>query len=177
MFDITADVRILLPRVDDPSAWLQFSPLNFCRSSGSLLLRGEAQEEPSSVAAAHITCSHGSWNSLACSSPPHSPPGTSEVAGAAEAASFVEPIEEDFLSGDENQDPDGDWQPTQNTSSTSRGGRTRKRPRCPCCIPGSGGPAAKSSARWSEAEPAPAAARRGGKTNRQKTDKKRPESE
>lgn len=167
MFDITADVRILLQRVDDPSARFQVSSLNLCNPSGSLLVRGEARQEPSAATTAHVACLHGSRNSLTCSSLPHSPPGTHEVA---EAASFLEPIEEDFLSDDENHAHGGAWQPT---SSTSRGGRTRKRPRCPCCIPGSGVPVTK--ARLSEAEPV--AARRNWKTNRQKTDKKKLDSD
>lgn len=167
MFQVTADVRILLQRVDDPSARLQVSSLNLCNPSRNLLLRREAQQEPSATTTARVACSHGSRDSLPCSSLPHSTPGTYEVA---EAASFLQPIEEDFLSEDENQGHHGAWQPS---STTSRGGRTRKRPRCPCCIPGSGVPAAK--ARWSEAEPV--AVRRSWKMNRQRTDKKQLDSE
>lgn len=155
MFDITADVRILLQRVDDPSARLDLSVLNLCNLSGCLL-RGER----TAAITAHVPCLHGSRKSLTSSSLPHSPPGTNEV------ASFLEPIDDDFLSDHENQDRDGARRPT---SSTSRGGRTRKRPRCPCCIPGSGVGAAK--ARLSEVEPA--APRKSLKLNRQKTDKKR----
>lgn len=156
MFDITADVRILLHRVDDPSARHPVSTLNFCNLFGSLPLRGEARKERSAATTAHVPCLHSSRNSITCT--------------VGKATSFVEPIEDDFLSDYENQGHDGTWQPT---SSTTRGGRTRKRPKCPCCIPSSEVPAAK--ARWSEAEPA--AARKNLKANRQKTDRKMLDSE
>ncbi|XP_044068803.1 uncharacterized protein lrif1 [Siniperca chuatsi] len=73
---------------------------------------------------------------------------------------YVEPIDEDFLSTDENDIPnsqDAAARPQTQTrvdlsTDTSRMGRTRKRTMCPCCIPGTQGPAVKSSATSEEPE-------------------------
>lgn len=169
-----ADVRILLQRVDDP-ARPQLSHLNLRRPPRSLPLGGEAPQDASAGTAAHVTCLRRSQNSITCGSLLHSPAGTSEaptaVATAAAVASYGEPIEEDFPSGVEKQAPDGARQAAQNPGSTSRGGRTRKRTTCRCCVPSSGGPAAKMSARWPEAEPAERMeTRTGGKPNRKRPD-------
>ncbi|KAM6929738.1 uncharacterized protein lrif1 [Lycodopsis pacificus] len=71
---------------------------------------------------------------------------------------YGEPIEEDFLSADENDFPDSrdTAGPSQTcadlNANTGRLGRKRKRPTCPCCIAGTQDPAARSSAKSDEPE-------------------------
>ncbi|XP_037335278.2 uncharacterized protein lrif1 [Pungitius pungitius] len=71
---------------------------------------------------------------------------------------YVEPIDEDFLSADEN-----DFSYSRNTAgrpqtcadlnaNTRRHGRKRKRPTCPCCIAGTQDPTARFSAKSEEPE-------------------------
>ncbi|KAM7405465.1 hypothetical protein PAMP_012725 [Pampus punctatissimus] len=66
---------------------------------------------------------------------------------------YVEPIDDDLPSADENDIPNSQAQTCVNpNSNTRRMGRARKRTMCPCCIPGALDPAVKSSARLEEAE-------------------------
>lgn len=92
---------------------------------------------------------------------------------------YVEPIDEDFLSTDENDMPNS--QDTQTcvdlNANTRRIGRTRKRTVCPCCVSGTQGPAAKSSTKSSEPENKWAwtteqTSRKGGKTKAARKDVK-----
>lgn len=187
MFRITADVRIFLQRVDESSAWPAL-PQSPQRASPSRLgelsspdlctpsrtdLRAGAEQEPSADAVTHTRCSGFNQNpshlsAFICNKP-------SEL-----AMSFVEPIEEDFLSMDENGVPDGAGTPPQPcaapATNTSRGGRTRKRTMCPCCVPGSEVPAAKASAKsWEAVRTAwetEKTGRRGGKTRAVKSDER-----
>lgn len=192
MFQITADVRIFLQRVDESSAWpalprslQQASPSRLDELSSPDLcspsrtdLRAGAEQEPSAVT--HTRCSHFNQNSnplsaFTCNKRSESSTETSEP-----AMSFVEPIEEDFLSTDENSVPDGAGPPAQPcaapSTNTSRGGRTRKRTMCPCCVPGSEVPAQKVSAKsWEAVRTAwetEKTGRRGGKTRAVKKDER-----
>lgn len=94
---------------------------------------------------------------------------------------FVEPIDEDFLSSDENDSQDTDAAPQTPTCvdlnvNTSRMGRTRKRTMCPCCIPGTEVPAVKSSAKAVEPEKwawkAEKTSKKGGRTKAVRKDEK-----
>lgn len=196
MFQIMADVKIFLQRVDESSAWpalpqsLQrvspsrldkLSSLDLCSPSRTDLGAG-AEQEPSADAVTHTRCSHFNQNSnplsaFTCNKRSESSTGMSEP-----AMSFVEPIEEDFLSTDENGVPDGARTTAQSCAApspnTSRGGRTRKRTMCPCCVPGSEVPAAKASAKSWEAVrtvwETEKTGRRGGKTRAVKRDERTP---
>ncbi|XP_070765878.1 ligand-dependent nuclear receptor-interacting factor 1 [Enoplosus armatus] len=88
-----------------------------------------------------------------CHSGQSSLKGTSCDVETEPVISYVEPIDEDFLSANENDIPnsqDAAARPQTQTrvdlSTNSRVGRTRKRTMCPCCIPGAQGPAVKSKA-------------------------------
>ncbi|XP_068604810.1 ligand-dependent nuclear receptor-interacting factor 1 [Brachionichthys hirsutus] len=74
--------------------------------------------------------------------------GTSHE-GADSALCYVEPIDEDFLSTDENDIPNSQDTDTQTgLIANTRMGRTRKRTMCPCCTSGSqGSPVAKPGAK------------------------------
>lgn len=94
---------------------------------------------------------------------------------------FVEPIDEDFLSSDENDSQDIDTAPQTPTCvdsnvNTRRIGRTRKRTVCPCCIPGTEVPAAKSSAKSVEPEKwagkAEKTSKKGGRTKAARKEEK-----
>ncbi|KAK9515800.1 hypothetical protein VZT92_026415 [Zoarces viviparus] len=99
-----------------------------------------------------LECSHFKVNSNP------SPKGTCSDVETEPMIGYGEPIEEDFLSADENDFPDS--QDTAGRSqtwadlnaNTGRLGRKRKRPTCPCCIAGTQDPAARSRAKSDEPE-------------------------
>nr|XP_046253920.1 ligand-dependent nuclear receptor-interacting factor 1 [Scatophagus argus] len=99
-------------------------------------------------------------SALKCNSGQSSLKGTSCDVDTEPVIGYVEPIDEDILSTDENDIPnsqDTDAQPQTPScvdlnTNTRRMGRTRKRTVCRCCIPGSHVPAVKSSAKSVEPE-------------------------
>lgn len=112
-----------------------------------------------------LKCSHFKLNSsplstLTCNSDQKSPQGTPCSFENEPLSGFVEPIDEDFLSTDENdipksQDADAGPQTAMRVElniNTRRRERTRKRTTCPCCIPVNEVPAVKSSTKSLEQE-------------------------
>ncbi|XP_031732779.1 uncharacterized protein lrif1 [Anarrhichthys ocellatus] len=99
-----------------------------------------------------LECSHFKVNTNT------SPKGTCGDVETEPMTGYGEPIEEDFLSADENDFPDSrDTAGRSQTcadlnANTGRLGRKRKRPTCPCCIAGTQDPAARSSAKSDEPE-------------------------
>ncbi|XP_068589791.1 uncharacterized protein lrif1 [Cebidichthys violaceus] len=99
-----------------------------------------------------LECSHFKENTNS------SPKGTCGDVETEPMIGYGEPIDEDFLSTDENDSPDsrdtaGRSQTCANlNANTRRQGRKRKRPTCPCCIAGTQDPAARSSAKSDEPE-------------------------
>lgn len=189
MFQITADVRISLQRVDESLSWRRASPSRLDELSSPDLcspsrtdLRAGAEQEPSADAVTHARCSHFNRNSKPLSAFTCNKRSESRTETSEPAMSFVEPIEEDFLGTDENGAPDAAGSPAQScaapSTNTSRGGRTRKRTMCPCCVPGSELPAAKVSAKsWEAVRTAwetEKTGRRGGKTRAVKKDERTP---
>lgn len=94
---------------------------------------------------------------------------------------FVEPIDEDFLSSDENDSQDFETALQTPTCvdlnvNTRRVGRTRKRTMCPCCIPVTEIPAVKSSAKSVESEKwagkAEKTSKKGGRTKAARKEEK-----
>nr|XP_020474668.1 uncharacterized protein LOC109971017 isoform X4 [Monopterus albus] len=86
--------------------------------------------------------------------------GTSCNVETEAVSGYMEPIDEDFPSTDENNSPKSQDTAAQlqartsvdvNTNTRGRG-RTRKRTMCPCCTPGTRDPAVKSSLRLEEPE-------------------------
>ncbi|XP_061697268.1 uncharacterized protein lrif1 isoform X2 [Syngnathoides biaculeatus] len=67
---------------------------------------------------------------------------------------YVEPIDDDISSIDENYIPDSSaaWSLNSALSNTSRMGRPRKRTTCPCCVPGTLGLSTRSSTRAVDSE-------------------------
>ncbi|XP_068187913.1 ligand-dependent nuclear receptor-interacting factor 1 isoform X2 [Antennarius striatus] len=189
MFSITADVKILLQRIDEASAveslqrqsimlaetllkktsWLRnkdcllqnFNSPQEMHKDSSLIhfkpvesvaeqnLLADPPSPNQNVHTAPLKCSHFKKNtdSLSKSSLTET---SYDVMNS--ALCYVEPIDEDFLSTDENDIPN-----SQNTDArqliptcvdliaNTRMGRTRKRTICPCCKSGSQGPAVKSN--------------------------------
>ncbi|XP_076598258.1 uncharacterized protein lrif1 [Chaetodon auriga] len=209
MFQITADVKICLQRIDEGPAGSVLEKLLQSESIRSVedhrKRNGALQEkdffiqdhyrppEPDSdsglstvkrvkvlteqeLSADHTTlsshthtgplkCSHFKLNTrpvsaLKCNSGQSSLRGTSCDVEAEPVIGYVEPIDEDILSTDENGIPNSqDTDPLTQTltfvdlnTNTRRVGRTRKRTICPCCIPGAQASAVKSSARSVEPE-------------------------
>ncbi|XP_034393323.1 ligand-dependent nuclear receptor-interacting factor 1 [Cyclopterus lumpus] len=119
-----------------------------------------AQQEPSkdspspSPRAGHgpPECSHFKVNTNP------SPRGTCGDVETEPMTGYVEPIDEDFLSAEEEDFPDSrDTAGRSQTcadlnANTGRQGRKRKRPTCPCCIPGAPDPPARSSEKSEEPE-------------------------
>ncbi|KAK2898104.1 hypothetical protein Q8A73_014484 [Channa argus] len=181
MFGVTADVKICLRRVDDTSVWpvltqpLQIEcigPVEHHQEATNTLqdlygsckkqkmdnsmglinvrrvrLRNELESSTSHTDIRIDNKCHSGHNSLY---------GTScDVRTAAEIG-YVEPIDEDFSSTDENEvhnSYDATAQPQSQTcvdmKTKTRIGRTRKQTMCPCCTPG---PAVKSTVRLEEME-------------------------
>lgn len=136
-----------------------------------------------------LQCSQFKLNSnplcaLTCNSSQKSLKGTPCDVETEPMMGFVEPIDEDFLSTDENDIPnsqDTDNGPQTPTcvdlnTTTRRMGRTRKRTMCPCCIPGTEVPAVKSSAKSVEPEkwawPIEKTSKKSGRTKAVRKDEK-----
>uniref|UniRef100_A0A3Q3X728 Ligand dependent nuclear receptor interacting factor 1 n=1 Tax=Mola mola TaxID=94237 RepID=A0A3Q3X728_MOLML len=108
----------------------------------------------------HIKLKSNHLSTLKCSSGQKPLKGNPRAVESQPVIGFVEPIDEDFLSTDENDIPnsqDMDVGPQTLTcvdvnTNTRRMGRTRKRTMCPCCIPCTEIPAVKSNAKSLEPE-------------------------
>lgn len=188
IFGITANVKICLQRIDEASLWclpakpLQSESIKSLEdhqepTSGlkrkdlytpqdvkrvNVLTKQELSEE-----SGPLKCSHFKLNTKPlsvfenkCHSDNTSLKRKSYDVETEPVIGYIEPIDEDFLSIDENdipnsQDPASGPQ-TQTcvdpSMNTRRIGRTRKRTICLCCIPGTQGPAVKSSAKSEEPE-------------------------
>ncbi|XP_031167042.1 ligand-dependent nuclear receptor-interacting factor 1 isoform X2 [Sander lucioperca] len=182
IFGITANVKVCLQRIDGASVGsrpaglrgkeLFLKDLNRPQESGSCSGVNVPTEqellEGSATPSAHtdiepLKCSHLKPNTKPLSvlkNKRHlgdtSLKGTSCDVETEPAFGYVEPIDEDFLSMDENdipnaQDPAGRPQ-TQTcadlNANTRRMGRTRKRTMCPCCIPGAQDPKSEEPEDW-----------------------------
>ncbi|KAE8293057.1 Ligand-dependent nuclear receptor-interacting factor 1 Receptor-interacting factor 1 [Larimichthys crocea] len=108
------------------------------------------QERPADPATpgphTHLQCSHlEQTKTLKCNSGQRSLKETPCDVETKPLISYLEPIDEDFLSTDENNPTDALPQTCVNlNTNTRRMGRTRKRTFCPCCITGTHDPATKS---------------------------------
>ncbi|XP_028438504.1 uncharacterized protein lrif1 isoform X2 [Perca flavescens] len=176
IFGITANVKVCLQRIDGASVGsrpagsrgeeLSLKDLN--RPQGSDSCSG-AKAEGSAAPSAHadvepLRCSHFQPNAKPLSvskGKRHAGDaplkGTSSCDAETEPAfGYVEPIEEDFLSTDENDIPnaqDAAGRPATQTcadlnANTRRMGRTRKRTTCPCCVPGAQDPKSEEPEDW-----------------------------
>ncbi|XP_035512712.1 ligand-dependent nuclear receptor-interacting factor 1 [Morone saxatilis] len=203
MFRITADARICLQRIDEAPSWLKEKEL-FLQDVYSLqetdsdklglnnvrrwkVLTGQEVSADPHTHTGPLKCSHFKLNTkplsaLKCHSGQNSLKGTSHDVETELVIGYVEPIDEDFLSTDENVIPssqDTDARPQTATcvdlnTNTRRVGRTRKRTMCPCCIPGTQYPAVKSSTKSIEPEKwartTEQTSRKGGKQERRASD-------
>lgn len=158
IFGVTADVKICLYRVDETSVWPDHTqPLQSESSLGSVENLHESckkqkmhNELDLSADPATRTCQ----THISIENKCYSGENSCDVRSAAEIG-YVEPIEEDFSSTDENKvlttaHPQSQTCVAVNTKT--RLGRTRKRTMCPCCTPGTLGPAVKSAVRSEEPE-------------------------
>nr|XP_033483869.1 ligand-dependent nuclear receptor-interacting factor 1 [Epinephelus lanceolatus] len=145
-------------------------------SNGHINVRkvtGQELSEDSATPSPHtdigpLKCSHFKLNTQAlsllrkkCHSGNTSLKGISCDVETEPVIGYMEPIDEDFLSTDENDIPNSQDTASQpqtqtcadlNTNTTRRMGRMRKRTVCPCCIPCTQDPVVKSSARSQEPE-------------------------
>lgn len=171
MFGITADVKVVLQRIDDTAA--ESVPAESSRSvkekdifPPDLHSPPEpnivpTEQDPSAPPLSGVTppkCSHLKLNTKApsasnqkCPSGQSSPNWTSCDTEIEPVIGYVEPIEEDFISVDGNniltsQDSADCPQTCVDLSiNIRRLGRMRKRPMCPCCVSSPLDPAVKSS--------------------------------
>lgn len=145
----------------DPLLQYLSSPREIASYRDSVIDVIREEHEPSVDPATPLKCSHFKLNTKPLSAVKSKcPAGQSSLRGAScgfemePVTGYVEPIEEDFLSTDENDIPNS--QDTQTcvdlNTNTRRIGRTRKRTVCPCCLAGSQSPAAKFTAKSSEPE-------------------------
>ncbi|TNN53049.1 hypothetical protein EYF80_036742 [Liparis tanakae] len=168
MFGITADVRIDLRRTDAASA--RSPPAEPPRSErveaaaehretssgfkdGELFTRPETErcDEPVDAKRAKVQIQQEPPQD---SAPSQSLPECSHVdvpsvhistcadVKAVSAAGYGEPIDEDFVSAEEEDFPGRRQTCTKLNVNPGRAGRKRKRPTCPCCVPGAPDPAA-----------------------------------
>ncbi|XP_078110327.1 uncharacterized protein lrif1 [Sander vitreus] len=175
MFGITANVKVCLQRIDGASVGsrpaglrgkeLFLKDLNRPQESDSC---SGVKVEGSATPSAHTDIEPLKCSRLKPNTKPVSVlknkrhPGDTSLKGTScdvdtePAFGYVEPIDEDFLSTDENdipnaQDPTGRPQ-TQTcadlNANTRRMGRTRKRTMCPCCIPGAQDPKSEEPEDW-----------------------------
>ncbi|KAI3357470.1 hypothetical protein L3Q82_015510 [Scortum barcoo] len=152
----------------------------------AISVKREKEQEPSADPATPLKCSHFKLNTKPLSAVKNKcPAGQSSLRGAScgfetqPVIGYVEPIDEDFLSTDENDIPNS--QDTQTcvdlNTNTRRIGRTRKRTVCLCCVAGTQSPAAKFTAKSSEPERKwertnEQTSRRGGRTKASRKDVK-----
>ncbi|XP_068995374.1 LOW QUALITY PROTEIN: ligand-dependent nuclear receptor-interacting factor 1 [Embiotoca jacksoni] len=165
VFGITADVRVRLQRVEEVSAGS--GPAESGEEPAESMGTGEDEEDREEdprlrdphgdVMDTH--CSHFTALSAVeqnCPRGQRSPTGTSRDTESEPVIGYVEPIDEDFTSTDEEnaglRSEHAGTRPQSPTCvdiSTRRLGRTRKRTRCLCCVSGSLEPADKSKTeRW-----------------------------
>ncbi|XP_057686629.1 uncharacterized protein lrif1 isoform X2 [Corythoichthys intestinalis] len=163
MFGITADVRICLKRINSrssangliepvqevPIGDIQKNKNPACHSSLINVIRAKLYDKQnlsrefvsSSPHAGKglVNCYHLNQNAKchSCKTPPKTiccVPDTGIMVG------YVEPIEDDISNTDEDNTPNSKDLTAQSTNvarpNTSRMGRTRKRTKCPCCVPG-----------------------------------------
>lgn len=168
MFGITADVNICLQRIDETLAWAVVpQPLQINKSIGSVEGHQEPTSkkgEPDSGFIKRATLQNESASSTDSYTPtPHTDvtlqikchSGQSSLCEpscdneAEPMIGYVEPIEEDFLST--NEDDISKSQACVDPSTKKRR-RTRKRTTCPCCTTGILGHTVKSSTRLEEPE-------------------------
>lgn len=128
-------------------------------------LSGDHVTPSTQIHAGPLKCSHFKLNlsplsTLTCNSDQNLPQGTPCSFENEPPSGFVEPIDEDFLSTDENDIPnlqDANVGPqtamcVELNINTRRMERTRKRTMCPCCIPVNEVPTVKSSTKSLEQE-------------------------
>lgn len=149
MFGITSDVRISLRRMDETSSW-SGSARSECVSSLEDLQEATNRLRELSGSCKRQHADHSVNNECHSAQSPLS--RTLCDAETESMVGYVEPIEEDFPSPDENDMPTLHHTTAQLQTQTRRIGRTRKRTMCPCCTPGFLGPAVKSSPRLEEPE-------------------------
>ncbi|XP_034447293.1 ligand-dependent nuclear receptor-interacting factor 1 isoform X2 [Hippoglossus hippoglossus] len=170
MFGITVDVKICLQRIDEASAGLaearssefinsaedRHEPANglkekelflqdfyrSCENQNFDVKREEVVTEWEKPADAATVTAH--TDVMSCS-----PQGASCGVENTTLIGYVEPIDEDFLNANEIAELQDVATLRQSqtcvdlNTNTSRIGRTRKRPMCPCCVPGTPEPAVK----------------------------------
>ncbi|XP_035015686.2 uncharacterized protein lrif1 [Hippoglossus stenolepis] len=170
MFGITVDVKICLQRIDEASAGLaearssefinsaedRHEPANglkekelflqdfyrSCENQNVHVKREEVVTEWEKPADAATVTAH--TDVMSCS-PKGAPCGVENTT----LIGYVEPIDEDFLNANEIAELQDVATLRQSqtcvdlNTNTSRIGRTRKRPMCPCCVPGTPEPAVK----------------------------------
>lgn len=179
MFGITADVNIRLQRIDETSAWSVLAqPLQINKSISSVEdhqeptntlkdLYGSCRKRETDNNSGFINIKRVKLRNESGSATPtphtdvtfqikcHS--GQSSLCGpscddeASPVIGYVEPIDEDFLSTNEDDIPKSQTCVDLSTN-TRRIGRTRKRTTCPCCTTGILDHTVKSSARLEEPE-------------------------
>lgn len=164
-FGITADVKICLQRVDEPSVEDHQVPTSRLKRKELILQDVHTDSRRVKKLTEHLKLNTKRLSALRKKSRSAHRKGTS---GDVEpAVGYMEPIDEDFLStGEKSQS----LSCVDQNTNIRRIGRTRKRPACPCCIPGTQHPAVKSSTtpgqaeRWSQ--------KRGGRTKTVRKDVK-----
>ncbi|XP_049610382.1 ligand-dependent nuclear receptor-interacting factor 1 [Syngnathus scovelli] len=158
-FGVTADVRICLHRINPGSSGLGFD--NFARNGPT-----EDILDPTNLLKESELFMQYHYNpqGLDRSAFPVDVKTAKLAAGESVASSphaglmvgYVEPIDEDITISDENDTPSNQDSTAQSLysahSNTSRMGRARKRPKCPCCVPGTQGLAVKTGTKVEESQ-------------------------
>lgn len=180
IFNITADVKICLQRIDEsltlpvPAKSVDNHQEPVSGFKERLLPDLHRTQETDTdnlftptphtrigpLSSSHIKLKSNHLSTLKCSSGQKPLKGNPCAVESQPVIGFVEPIDEDFLSTNENDIPnsqDMDVGPQTLTcvdvnTNTRRMGRTRKRTMCPCCIPCTEIPAVKSNAKSLEPE-------------------------
>ncbi|XP_073325521.1 uncharacterized protein lrif1 [Pagrus major] len=162
MFRITADVKICLQRIDEASngfIWTvedHHDPMSGLKEKEPSLQNLNSPQDTDSNNSL-INVKRGKLlntkplSAFKYHSDQSSLRGTSCDVEAEPVIGYVEPIDEDILSTEENDILNSQDCVDLNTN-TRRVGRTRKRTFCPCCIPGTEVPAVKSSPKSVETE-------------------------
>ncbi|XP_061128444.1 ligand-dependent nuclear receptor-interacting factor 1 [Syngnathus typhle] len=158
-FGVTADVRICLHRINPESSGFGLDKLARNGPTENILNPTNLLKESELFMQYHYN-PHGLDRS-ACPVDVK----TAKLAGGESVASsphagsmvgYVEPIDEDITISDENDTPSNQDSTSQSLysahSNTSRMGRARKRPKCPCCVPGTQGLAVKTGTKVEESQ-------------------------
>lgn len=166
MFGITADVNIRLQRIDETSAWSVSSvedhqePTNSSEDLYGSCKKGETDNNSGFIKKVKLQTEADSATStphtdvtlqIKCHAGQSSLCGPSCDGEAEPMVGYVEPIDEDFLSTNEDDIPKSQTCVDLSTN-TRRIGRTRKRTMCPCCTTGFLNHTVKSSTRLEEPE-------------------------